>query len=194
MEKRTSFIAEGTYHVYNRGNGNEQIFRNHGNYEYFMKKYFEYMSQHWDTISWCLMPNHFHFLIKVRPNARFEENLSKQCSQAFSNFTNSYVQSYNRQHKRMGSLFMRSFKRKCVHDQDYLRTLVCYIHNNPVKSGIVTSSENWLYSSYNDLVQSSPTLFSEHSALKLFGSKEEFVFQHKFETSPGSIAIPYLAA
>jgi len=194
MEKRTSFIADGIYHVYNRGNGNDKIFRNPGNYEFFMKKYWEYMNPHWDTISWCLMPNHFHFLIRVRENFRHPDKLGLLCSQAFSNFSNSYVQSYNRQHKRKGSLFMRSFKRKCVHDTEYLKTLVCYIHNNPVKDGIVPFPESWPFSSYYDLLQSTSIQFAREPALAVFENKEDFVLQHKLQLSPGYISIPYVAA
>ncbi|MCF6359136.1 MAG: transposase [Cyclobacteriaceae bacterium] len=54
------------YHIYNRANGNENLFRSDENYEYFLKKWGEYISDIADTYAYCLMPNHFHFLIKTK--------------------------------------------------------------------------------------------------------------------------------
>ncbi len=184
MLSNTLFIEGGTYHVFNRGNGDDPIFRNHGNYEYFMRKYFLYMSMHWDTHAWCLMPNHFHFIVTVKPSPLLDEHAD--CSQAFSNFCNGYAQAFNRQHHRMGSLFMRSFKRKNVSDVDYLKTLTCYVHNNPVKPGMVQYPNQWQYSSYNRLYNSEASQFETHPLLKLFGSKEEFHRAHIVHNSPGA--------
>jgi putative transposase len=191
MLSNTLFIEGGTYHVYNRGNGDDPIFRNHANYEYFLKKYFLYMSMHWETHAWCLMPNHFHFIVTVKPPLMGEEYT--QCSQAFANLCNGYAQSFNRQHKRMGSLFMRSFRRKNVTDRDYLKTLTCYVHNNPVKPGMVRYPDQWEYSSYNQLYNADASKYETHSLLKLFGSKGEFHREHIVHNSPGSIEIPYAA-
>ena len=193
MIKNTSFIEGATYHVYNRGNGHDRIFRNPGNYEYFMMKYLEYMDRHWDTHVWCLMPNHFHFLVTVRKHVD-PETISEKCSQAYSNFSNGYVQSFNRQHHRKGSLFMRSFKRKLVNDTNYLKTLTCYIHNNPVKDGLLPSAENWMFNSYKELLHAPPLRYKFHPILSLFGSAEQFRHEHLMHTSPGSINIPYVAA
>ena len=55
-----------TYHIYNRGNNGETIFPEERNYEYFMQLYGKYISPIADTFAYCLMPNHFHFLIRIK--------------------------------------------------------------------------------------------------------------------------------
>ncbi|HRP60464.1 MAG TPA: transposase, partial [Vicingus sp.] len=51
------------YHIYNRANGSEKIFLNEENYLFFLQKYIEYIHPIAETYCYCLMPNHFHFLI-----------------------------------------------------------------------------------------------------------------------------------
>ena len=54
------------YHLYNRTNNEEGLFRSHENYIYFLKKYRFYLDEYLETIGYCLMPTHFHFLVRVR--------------------------------------------------------------------------------------------------------------------------------
>lgn len=54
-----------TYHVYNRANGNEKLFLSNEK-RYFLEKYTIYISPIADTFCYCLMPNHFHFLIRIK--------------------------------------------------------------------------------------------------------------------------------
>ena len=89
---------------------------------------------------------------------------------------------------------MRSFKRKRVGDNEYLRSLVCYIHNNPVKDGLVPFTENWAFSSYRELLKASEFDFRNDPVLGLFGSRKEFIEQHRIFNSPGSLDIPYATA
>src|SRR5690554_5148841 len=59
-------IFEKYYHIYNHANGNENLFREQKNYEYFLEKYKQHISPIAETIVWCLMPNHFHLLVKIK--------------------------------------------------------------------------------------------------------------------------------
>ncbi len=54
------------YHIYNHANGNENIFREDKNYHFFLDKYLRYIYPVADTLAYCLMPNHFHFLVKMK--------------------------------------------------------------------------------------------------------------------------------
>jgi REP element-mobilizing transposase RayT len=54
------------YHIYNRGNNSERIFYKDENYRYFLKKFDYYLSNFLEVYAFCLMPNHFHFLVKVK--------------------------------------------------------------------------------------------------------------------------------
>lgn len=189
MEKREAFIENGIYHVYNRANGTEQIFRNFGNYDFFLKKYHEYMDPHWETLVYCLMPTHFHFMIRVKPTLSEQLTLIHPCVKAYADFCNGYVQSFNKQHGRRGSLFMRNFKRKAVENDFYKRKLICYIHNNPVKDGYVNNAEDWHHNSFHEFHKMSEAECCNNEITKLFGTKENFLHAHIAELSPGSIDI-----
>ncbi|MGH2575336.1 MAG: transposase, partial [Ignavibacteria bacterium] len=62
------FIPGYYYHIYNRGNNREIIFYMDDNYKYFLKRFDKYLSIHLDVLAFCLLPNHFHFLVKVKEN------------------------------------------------------------------------------------------------------------------------------
>ena len=54
------------YHLYNRGNNREDLFRTHENYNHFLRLYEKYIYPVADTFAWVLMKNHFHFLVRIR--------------------------------------------------------------------------------------------------------------------------------
>lgn len=60
------------YHVYNRANGHERIFLSDENYRYFLAQYGKYVGPYTDLFAYCLMPNHFHFLIRIKGEKEFE--------------------------------------------------------------------------------------------------------------------------
>lgn len=79
------------YHIFNRGNNGQWIFYKDKNYPYFLEKYKDYMLSYWDTYAYCLLPNHFHLLIKVKSEAALIEagqkdftKVSKQFLKQFS--------------------------------------------------------------------------------------------------------------
>ena len=99
MNKNTQPIYANTfYHIYNRGNNYEKIFFNDNNYYYFLNKYDKYLSSVVETYAYCLIPNHFHLLIKTKDDY---ENISEQ----FRRFFITYSQKINEQENRSGSLF-----------------------------------------------------------------------------------------
>ena len=59
------FYQGNIYHVYNRGNNSQKIFFEEENYIYFLKKMRRFLLPHCDILAWCLMPNHFHWMINV---------------------------------------------------------------------------------------------------------------------------------
>lgn len=62
----TSLEPDKFYHIYNRANRNEKIFLNTGNYQFILRKYQQYIEAIVETFCYCLMPNHFHLLIKIK--------------------------------------------------------------------------------------------------------------------------------
>ena len=104
-----------------------------------------------DIICYCLMPNHFHFLISTYDN--FDP---LQFSNGFKTLLSSYTKAINLQEKRTGSLFQQNSKSKCLTALTNYKTnnygFVCfnYIHQNPVKAGLANNLDDWEFSSFRD--------------------------------------------
>ena len=179
------------YHIYNHANGSENIFREAENYRFFLEKYDLYISPVAETLAWCLMPNHFHLLIQVKDESallnkafpKFEtlEKLTAAngISKQFGNLFSSYTQSFNKKYKRMGSLFMKNFKRSTVHTDSYFSKVIHYIHANPVHHGFVTAIPDWYWSSYHSFLSNAPTKINREAILNWFGGKEGFIHFHQ---------------
>ena len=175
-----SLIPGYFYHVYNRGNNRENLFYKPDNYVYFLQKYDFYLNDYLETYAFCLLPNHFHLLIKVKkrkdlPNPADLEGL---ISRKFSNFFNCYAKAINKQQKRVGSLFQKNFKRILVDNKKYLTSLIYYIHANPKIHGLIDDFRNWPYSSYVKILIAKKTHLCKEEVLDWFGSLEEFKIYH----------------
>uniref|UniRef100_UPI003217E9D0 hypothetical protein n=1 Tax=uncultured Draconibacterium sp. TaxID=1573823 RepID=UPI003217E9D0 len=194
-------LSEKYFHIYNHSIGNELIFREDKNYVFFLEKYKQYILPVADTMVFCLMPNHFHLLVRIKKSecieslilesvkgkkdyTKLNRNEDKEDYQArfvskqFSNFFSSYTQAYNLIYGRRGSLFMKNFKRKEIGDDDYFIRLVNYIHRNPVNHGFVNKPQEWKYSSYNAIISDKVTLVKRAEVLEWFGGLGNFMYNH----------------
>ncbi|MBA3681330.1 MAG: transposase [Bacteroidetes bacterium] len=190
------------YHIYNRGNAKCNIFYTEANYLYFKSKYFKYVSPIVDTYAYCLMPNHFHFLVKIKPEKEiFEllknenklvpkevsfiefkklgiEALNKILSKQFSNFFNGYSQAINIQESRTGSLFQKPYRKKEIDSDEYLKKVILYIHSNPVEHGFVGKINEWPHTSYASIISNSDPLIKGKEVINLFGDIDNFQKTH----------------
>ena len=192
---KAKLVPGGVYHVYNRAIGDELLFRKEENYLYFLKKYQEYITPVASTLSYCLMPNHFHFLIQIRSEAEifcnrdqrvihkwlfntsykvYEQYMNRTISLQFSHLFNGYSQAYNKMYDRKGSLFIRSFNRRKVESDKQLINTIIYIHTNPVKDGFIELPEKWMYSSYNEIINNRPYMTDLIYVMDLFENVENF--------------------
>lgn len=169
------------FHIYNRANSAADfLFYRNENYTYFLKKYYEYLGSLLDTFAYCLIPNHFHFMIRIKKRANNEtENIHNLITEQFRRFFISYSQSINKQEDRRGSLFQKSFKRKLIDDSDYFTQLIFYIHNNPVHHGLVEYMEDYVWSSYLAILSTGDSKLIRDEVLDWFGSREEYIRYHK---------------
>lgn len=158
-----------SYHIYNHANGSENIFREEENYRFFLQQYEKYLSAVVDTYAFCLMPNHFHLLVGVKEEAELArtfpkfETLEKLVSKQFSNFFSSYTQSFNKVYTRKGSLFIKNFKRKPILTESQWQDTFLYIHLNPIKHGFVKDLRNWKWSSFHGYESTKPSSKLERS-------------------------------
>jgi REP element-mobilizing transposase RayT len=172
------FYENQYYHLYNRTNNEEALFRTRDNYYFFLTKYRYYLEKYLETIAYCLMPTHFHFLVKVREinqvkrtihpmnslNTHSSDDLessdeyknssdeySLQISKQIAILLRSDTRAFNKMWDRHGNLFNQKTKAKQIEDEHYYLALATYIHQNPIRSGMVEKAEDWEYSSYLDI-------------------------------------------
>lgn len=165
------FKTETFYHIYNRGNNGENIFYKSKNYKYFLKKYINYISPFVDTYSFSLLPSYFNFIIRTKPEC-------KDLPEQFRKFFISYSQAINKQESRIGSLFMKPFRRREISEYNYLKRLIFYLHNNPVELGLSNVFERYEWSSYRIILSEAKTNLKRDEVIRLFNSKEEFIEFH----------------
>ena len=164
------------YHIYNRGINGTEIFKNDENKCYFLQLFGKYISKNAEVFGYCLMDNHFHFLLRI-------ESTEEEFTKAMSDFFNAYAKAFNKFAGRTGSLFEKHFKRKKILDEDYLKNLLIYIHKNPEEIGDYTTYK--FSSLHHYLNHSQPQYFKlskDYIVDRLFDSVENMRFIHKNET------------
>lgn len=195
--RKVIFANDQFYHVYNRGVERRDVFKDKREYaraletlNYYrfanlpikLSRYLVLTRQQKldvmesvsgnilvDIIAFCLMPNHFHFLIKQAK----DNGISK----FLSNFTNSYTKFFNTKNEREGPLFQGIFKAVMVETDEQLIHLSRYIHLNPVSSFLIKEGglENYLWSSYPEYLNSSETsICNKQEILSFFSSIDKY--------------------
>jgi REP element-mobilizing transposase RayT len=194
------FEEHKIYHVYNRTNNKEALFLSDENRRFFLKKFKLYLSDYVNTYSWCLLPNHFHFLITIKScqsiietilnkdlayrsltEKKFLENeidLSQLVEQTFKRFFQSYSLAFNKANHRNGNLFYKPFKRVLVKKDSQLTNTIIYIHANPLKHKIVEDFMNYKWSSWHSLISDKKTSLLRSDVIDWFGSKEMLINTH----------------
>lgn len=202
--RKVNFVKGEYYHLYNRGNSKQIIFKDKQDYTHFVyllylsntkrnfrtndisKDFFSFdQEQKLVNIgSWVLMPNHFHILIT--------EETENGISKFMQKLSTAYSMYYNKKYKRTGSLFEGKFKSQHAESNRYLKYLFSYIHLNPVKliqkdwkeRGIKNKKEtikflqNYTYSSFLDFMgekRIQNKILNTESFPRYFSDKTSFI-------------------
>jgi putative transposase len=186
MNKELKMEFGSYYHIYNQGNNKEKIFKEERNYYHFLNLFNEHLASILDLYVYCLLPNHFHFLVRIKKvdelykfKEKVEDATSKNqghrfISQKFSNFFNAYTKSINSSYNRTGSLFRERFGRVEIDSDEYFTNLVYYIHANPQKHGYVEDFREYKWSSYHEILMGKSFRVKFRNVIKWFGGIEEF--------------------
>ena len=168
MPVRSTELYPGEfYHVYNRGANGGTIYFARENYMFFLRRFREKVSaEHATTLAYCLMPNHFHLLIRLNSN-NFSERMQS--------FGTSYSKAINKQIGRSGALFQGRFQAKHVDEIRYLVHLSRYVHLNPVEAKLASTPGDWEFSSYRDYIGArAGTLPVTGIVLREFNSQDHY--------------------
>jgi putative transposase len=149
MTRKISFAPGEYYHVYNRGVDKRNIFPVRNDYERFVALLYlcnnsgelnvpkdfsiskpgAFSSKRKETLvdinAYCLMPNHFHILLREKEDGGVSAFMQK--------LSTAYTMYFNKRNNRTGALFQGTFKAEHVDNDRYMQYLIAYIHLNPVR-------------------------------------------------------------
>lgn len=198
-----------SYHIFNHANGFENIFIEDENYRFFLEKYQQYILPIAETYAYCLLPNHFHLVVRIRRREVLEEvfrnfkstNFSKVpnfgkvensgkveitdniieqfISKQFANLFSCYTQSFNKVNKRRGSLFLKNFRREPIENKAYFLNAVIYTHRNPVHHAFCDRYTDWSYTSFCEIKERNSQMIEVEKLLRMFGDRDSFIDLHE---------------
>ncbi len=168
--KKEEFLKDEYFHLYNRSVDNTLLFKSNDDYLYFLDKFkIKNNTYPASVFAYCLMPNHFHFLLR--------QDDDKPIYQIFNDINNSYVQHYNNKYSRKGHLYQGSLQHKRVKKENYIISLCQYIHYNPKKAGLVNNLSGWKYSNYLEWISKRNGVLFNDELLKIYFKSAELYKQ-----------------
>lgn len=175
-----NYLDQNIYHVYNRGAHRERIFFSEENYRFCLRLFRKYKNKYRvDIIAYCLMPNHYHLLLRQEEGG----SISRFLQTTF----NTYVQALNKEQGLSGALFEGSAKSVLIDSESSIVRVVRHIHLNPVVAKLVSRPGDWEFSDYNVWITGNA---SQYPNLKIrdayFSSADEYKqyveeYQHERE-------------
>jgi hypothetical protein len=185
------------YHIHNRGNNGEPLFREQRNYPYMLKLYARYIAPAAETYAYCLMSHHFHLLVRIKSFEQCKEVCQSfkdwqtyshvYPSRAFANLFGTYTKAFNKTYQRTGALFESPFHRTRVSSDRYYTALVAYIHRHPQQHGFAADCRGWPYSSYRAILSDVPTRVQREAVLDWFCGRVGFEELHRTEADEATI-------
>lgn len=189
MPVRTTPLVNGQfYHIYNRGVEKRCIFEDRRCYKRFLQTISYYQLEGpkpkfshsfdnksfkidpskkiVDIISYCLMPNHFHLLIRQLKDGGISEFISK--------LINSYTKFYNLKYKRIGPLFQGQFKAVLIESEEQLIHVSRYIHLNPIASFLVKDLNLYEWSSYKEYAADTKGICNKEEIVSIFKNSASY--------------------
>lgn len=183
------FVNEQIYHIFNRGVEKRPTFQKSRDYQRYLKslqyyqlqgpkpsfsKFFQpsihkidFSKKIVEILAYCLMPNHFHLLIKQKSDKAITEFVSK--------LINSYTKYFNTKYDRVGPLFQGQFKAVLIEREEQLIHVSRYIHLNPITSFLVKDLADYKWSSYHEYVDINHNgICIKEEILRFFKSPKEY--------------------
>ena len=142
------------------GNNSHQIFFSKENYRFFINKIEREIKPVCEILAYCIMPNHYHLMVLANEaSVQYLENTKLQkLSRKIGTMQSSYSQAINKEKGTLGSIFRQKTKAKSLSQvfigakyfNKYALNCFLYIHQNPIKAGLVRRYEDWEFSSFNE--------------------------------------------
>ena len=184
---KRNWYPGGSYHVTARGNHKENIFSKKEDFAYYLTLVKEaveyYRNDKYEIISYCLMDNHVHLLIKTG---------EKPLGQFIGRINSKYAKYYNKKYNCIGHLFQDRYFSELIESNSQMLETSRYIHLNPVRAKMTEKPENYEWSSYSMYIgNQKEDLIHSGQILSYFISNgresyKTYVESVKLETTPGA--------
>ena len=166
------YSKTGLYHIIFRGMNRHNIFEEEEDFIKIMDIIQSLKNEiQFEIYAFCLMSNHVHILLK-------EQNIG-DISVIMKRLLTKYAGWFNRKYSRSGSLIANRYKSQPVEKDEYLLSLVRYIHQNPIRAKIVTEIDKYKWSSYSEYMHGS--ILTDTEFILLMIDKKNFEEYHKQE-------------
>jgi REP element-mobilizing transposase RayT len=194
---RDPFESEQFYHIYHRAVTGERLFINDSDYVEFLDRYSKYLQPYFNTWAYCLIPNHFHFLVKVKTQDELKVSSEGEKTNAsklylkgkkpftfllenqFSRMLSGIALRHNKKYNRHGPLFDQGIKRVCITSESRIAYQIAYIHHNPIHHNVSKSFSGWKYSSYSTFIDQGKSKIAVNDVLQFLGNIETFHLVHR---------------
>jgi REP element-mobilizing transposase RayT len=175
MRTARKLSESGIYHVVIRGNNKQTIFLEDEDCLVFLNRIkLTQKSISFDLYAYCLMSNHVHLIIK-------EE--AELVGKIMQSILTSFVLWYNTKYERVGTLFQDRFKSEPIENDSHLLSAVRYVHQNPLRAGIVSDIKDYRWSSFEDYHITERRLVNTSFVLEMFDNDIEHFDQFNAEMS-----------
>jgi len=165
--------SSGFYHVMFRGINHQHLFEEDRDYISFLQTLQRLKSEMMFEIhAYCLMSNHVHILIR--------ENDVGAISLIMKRLLIKYAMYFNRKYHRSGALISNRYKSVPIEVDKYFAPLIRYIHQNPIKAGVVANLSVYRYSSYLEYLRGGQLTDTE-LALEMIGKEDWESFHQSFD-------------
>jgi putative transposase len=203
---KAPFYAGSHYHIIFRSIDGLKLFEVEENHHLFLQRFSRYMFCICDCLAYCLLNNHVHFIIQIKPQDilirsisaiqkdertvsmnRFliepetENNTDILIERQVNSFMVAYTNAYNLSYIRKGSLFQSPFRRTEIKEESHLQQAIIYTHANAQKHGIIKDYKAYKYSSYWEIVQANSVYVNVSKVLAFFGGRDKFIDLHQIQ-------------
>lgn len=139
-----AYIKTSYFHVITQGINKSFIFDDVSDIKYYISLMYKLKEEfQLKILSYCIMNNHTHMLLKV------EE--IKEMSKYMQKLNSKYARYYNKKYSRVGYVFRDRFKAEGIYSEKHLNNCIKYIYDNPVKAGICKKAKDYPYSNYKKI-------------------------------------------
>lgn len=202
LEFKAPFLHECFYHIVCKSIDGILLFREDIDYRVFLQRFQQFTASLFDVWSYCLLTNHTHQIVKIKPSATILENIKKlentteamKCflsdqnneffldaviERQMNSFLVSFANYTNNKYNRKGGLFQKPFRRIQVADDIHLQQAIIYVHANAQKHKLVKDFKDHQHNSYAATVNTDSSFTDTKNVLAFFGGMEKFKSIHK---------------